>query len=277
MTIAWRPWSEGAPAGQWGGGLAIGAAFSAGLLGLQAMPATPPASAEDWLFHAGIAVAVLGLIDGLIRLPKVVRILIVVAVSAATIYLVLQPLTKGTTFSPPQWSGKEAATYIGAIVIAMTISFLILDRFAEKLRDGTVPLLMTISAGGLALYMMFSSSQSYGQRAGILTAAAAGIFIIAIWSKKLSVARGGVLAFVVLFGGLLATCYAYPDKPVPYRLVLIGLSPIIGLIPAVLPMRPWKRWIVCAIFAAIPLGISLIPAAIQFAHEFNAPKNVYEE
>lgn len=277
ITIAWRPWSKGSPRGQWAGGLAIGGSFFAGMLGLQPMPAMPPVAVEDWLVFAGIAVAVLGVIDGLIRLPKIVRIVIAVAVSGAIVYLVLIPLTRGSRFTPAQWSGKEAATWITVITIAMTLGFLVLERATQKLHDATVPLLMTMAAGTLGLYMMFSNSQSFGQRAGVIAAATGAIFAIAIWSKKVSLARGGVLAFVVLFGGLLATCYALVPNPVTYRLVLIGISPLVGLLPSVLPMRDWKRWIICAIFAAIPLGIALIPAAIQFAHEYNAPKESYSE
>ena len=62
MLLAWRPWSGGSPKGHWAGAFAIGAAFAAGLLGLQTRPAFPPNSAEDWLFHAAWIIAIIGLL-----------------------------------------------------------------------------------------------------------------------------------------------------------------------------------------------------------------------
>jgi hypothetical protein len=134
---------------------------------------------------------------------------------------------------------------------------------------------MTETAAALGLYMMFNGSQTYGQRAGIIAAVVGPVVVIALIWKKTSLARGGVLAFVVLLGGLLATCYAYPDKVVLTRLLLIAAAPVIGLIPAIAPLKGWKRLVACALLAAIPLGLAVVPAAVQFAHDFNAPKDGY--
>jgi len=188
---------------------------------------------------------------------------------------VLKPLTTGSTFTPATWSTKDAAMYIGAIALAMTVVFTLFEIGSERWKDAVVPLLMTETAAALGLYMMFNGSQTYGQRAGILAAAVGPVMLIAFIWKRLSLARGGVLAFVVLFGGLLATCYAYPDKVVLYRLLLIAAAPIVGLIPAITPLKGWKRYVACALLAAIPLGLAVVPAGMEFAHDFSAPKDGY--
>ena len=267
MLVAWRPWSSGSPKGYWGGALAIGAAFIAALINMQPRPAFPPALAEDWLFHVAWMVVIVGLVLAFVKVPFAVRAVIAAVTSAAVTYLVLQPLIKRT------WSAQESAIWVGSISAGMTLVFVLHEWISEKKHDASVPLVMALTAGGLGLFMMFSNSQSYGQRAGVLAAATAAITVVAIWSKKLSLARGGVLAFVLLFGGLLTTCYAYPDKVVPYRLLLIAAAPIVGLLPAITPLKGWKRWTAVVLLTALPLGGALLPAGLQFMKEFDAPKD----
>ncbi len=272
MLIATRPWSAASLRGYWAGPIAIGVSFSIGLLGLQTRPALPPASAEDWLFHVGWMIAIVGVLTAVIRLPVMVRAIVTAVASAAVLYLVLKPLTVGSTFTPATWTTKEAATYIGAAALAMTFAFVLFEIASERWKDAVVPLLMTETAAALGLYILFNGSTTYGQRGGILAAAVGPVVVIALTWKKTSLARGGVLAFVVLVGGLLATFYAYPDKVVLYRLLLIAAAPVVGLIPAITPLKGWKRLAACALLAAIPLGLAVVPAGIQFAHDLNAPK-----
>lgn len=275
MLIAWRPWSTGSPHGYWAGPLAIGVGFCVGLLGLQSRPTLPPTSAEDWLFHLGWMVAIVGLITAVVRLPLTVRAIVAALASAAAVYLVLRPLTIGSTFTPATWSTNQAAMYIGAITLAMTAAFVLFEIGSERWKDAVVPLLLTETAAALGLYMMFNGSQTYGQRAGILAAAVGPVMLIALRWKRVSLARGGVMAVVVLLGGLLTTCYAYPDKVILYRLLLIGAAPFVGLIPAFTPLKGWKRYVACALLAAIPLGFVVVPAGMEFAHDFSAPKEGY--
>ncbi len=275
ILVASRPWGAGGARGYWAGPIAIGVSFSIGLLGLQTRPQLPPTSAEDWLFHVGWMIAIVGLLTAVMRLPITIRAIVTALASATVLYLVLKPLTVGSTFAPATWTSNQAAAYIGLSALAMTVAFVLLEIASERWKDAVVPLLMTETAAALGLYMIFNGSQTYGQRAGIIAAAVGPVMVVALIWKKTSLARGGVMAIVALLGGLLATCYAYPDKVVLYRLLLIAAAPIIGLIPAVTPLRGWKRLVACALLAAILLGFAVVPAAIQFAHEFNAPKDGY--
>ncbi len=262
MLIAWRPWSASPAKGSWAGVLAVGGAVVVGLLTIDTVkwqwPGFPPHEAVDWLFFAGIAVAIVGLLDGLLTLWPELRALLVQLLATAVAYLVLQPIIQN------RWTGEQAVLRIAGFAAAAVAGWFVIERTSDRRPDALPPLILTMSAGGLAAYMMLSGSVTYGERAGVIAAALGPIVLIALWCRRLSLSRGAAMAFVILFGGLLAACAVYPVSPVAWRLITLAAAPLVGLGALWIPLRGWKSAALSIGLTLIALAVVMIPALIEF-------------
>lgn len=235
--LAWRPWSSGAPRGHWAAPVAMGLGMACGIVGLAyqfKVPGLPPQASKDWLFHAALAIVILGLLDALVPLWGEVRALLMAILAAAVSYLLIWRMAD-------RWPPHLLLSYIGLFALAMTAGSIAIERTSERVPGWLVPAVLLISALGVAPWPVLMGSADFSFRAGILVAMLVPWVIVAAWSKKLTLSRGGAGAFAIFYGSTLITSFALiSDVPV-WQAIVLAATPIVGLVPLWFPLKGWKR------------------------------------
>jgi hypothetical protein len=162
------------------------------------------------------------------------------------------------------WKAEFAVLAIsGSVIVAMAMWFLI-ERTSERHPTALPPLILMLTATGLSVYISLSNSLDMALRVGAIAATLGPIFVVALWRPRISLARGGAMAFVVLTAGLVAGHYAYTPEPVPWRLLVLAGLPFVGLSLLWLPWGGWKRWAISLGPVVIILATMLILAYRDF-------------
>jgi hypothetical protein len=221
-------------------------------------PGVPPLEAESWLIHAGIVVAVVGLLEALVSLWTELRALLVQALAITLLFLVLRPLVKNS------WPGQFSVLLIGSGAVAAMALWLLIERTSERHSTALPPAVLTIAIAGLAVFESLTNSLDMALRAGALAATLGPIALIALWRPRIALGRGGATAVAVLFAGIVGACYAYTPELVTWRLLTIAALPYVGLALLWLPWGGWKRWAIALGPVVIVLATILILAYRDF-------------
>jgi hypothetical protein len=261
LSVAWQPWkrSRGTPA-QWGGPIAAGAAFAATFVALQGpRHVFPPGSAIMWLFYVAVGFSLLGLMDSMTRLPKIVRTALVFVVAFCGAGLLLR-----FNFTNQTWDILHGAMWLGAIAGVAGLWWVSFEQSAAS--DGmTAPLAMAAVSGISALIIAVLVEQTTGQAMGAMAIALSVAIVLMIWSGKASLKRGTAMVVAGLGVNALAAAYFISSLPLRYVL-LLAFAPAmlwLGKIPAIHRLRPWMRVGVQIVLLLIPLGIAAVLAVQQ--------------
>jgi hypothetical protein len=261
LLVAWRPWRHnGWLPGFWGGPLAVGASFDTTFAALQGPGHVIRASsAIMWLFYIAVVFTLLALVDARSQLPRVVRGILVFAVTGAGAALLLQ-----FNFTNQTWDRVHGALWLGAIA---AIAVLWWASFEQSAVGGglTGPLAMAAVGGISALIIAVLVEQTTGQALGALAIALTVAVVLAAWSRRASVERGTAMVLAGIGVSALAGEYFISSLPFQYVL-LIAFAPVTlwaGRIPAVRRMRPWLRVVIQLVLLCIPLGIAAALAIVQ--------------
>ena len=273
VLIAWRPWRERAPndAGYWAGPVALAGSFVLSFVGASGRLAIPPIQVTDWLPYIAVAAAVIGVIDATLQFPRAARWAVGCACIAAATWLLIRPLPAET---------HSLATKLGWLVMRAVIwggCWIALDGLAQESPGISVPRDLLIVTAASAMVLMMSGSKLLGLLAGSLAASLA-VFVVVGAFASLSIARGGALVSATLLSGLLicGLFYASLTRPNAVLLMLATVLTSAARFPPVKKLAGWKRHVVQIALAALPAGLAVALAAVEFAKSFTASGSGYQ-
>lgn len=245
--------------GRWIGGIAIAGAAAAAQCAIGGSPRWPPGTGDAafWLVWFCAPVAVLGFFDALLRPPDWLRALILLIIARLGVRALLAPLAAHAS-ADVAW-GMEM--WVDGISAAAVLWWFTLETQAERLPGATVPLILAVVAGGCAV--MFGKTDNVKPAQAAMALAAIGLAAAALgWRvRSLSLARGGVLAFIVPLLGLMVFVhfYSYTEPPL-ISCGLILAAPLLawaGHLPGVRRLGSAWRFAVRLILVAIVVALAV--------------------
>jgi hypothetical protein len=267
MLLGWWRSGNASPRGEWAAAVALGLGLCIGYFNLTEahfIPSIPPASAVDWIFHIAWIVAVLGVILSLGRPRPWIAVALTMLTATIAAFLIMWPILR-RSYHP-----HERVVLLSIVAIAAGALEWSLDRAASRVRGVTMPLILAIPTAVLAMFLVFFASFPSGFRTGVIACVLLPMVVLAVFLKPLSVARGGVFVWVVLFISLLATTLMYPYDVTPAEVVLIAVAPLLGLLPLFTPLKGWKRLTACGVVMLVPLAYVMVPATQHLIADIRA-------
>jgi hypothetical protein len=218
FTIVGRLWK----ANNWADAIAVGVGYAVGHVVTAGWPAFLPIEATQWLPYFAIGVTLLAVIDTLLRPPGSVRAVVWFLCSAGMLLLLL--------YSKFQygWSLFAGVLWIAGLATALLLLTSFLDRTAQRDASISLPLVLTIVAGGTGLALMLSGSMLLGQLAFVLAGAFGAIAVVGMLLPNAINGRGIAPVSATLLGGLWLSGYFFSELP-PVSLLLLLASPIPAL------------------------------------------------
>lgn len=266
--IAWRPWSGASPRGHWAMTVALGLVLIVVVIRFAYQykpPGWPPAQAEDWLFWAGIALLLLGLLDAFVPLWGEVRALLYLILAAALCYLLIRGVAN-------RWEAHRVIVDITGPAVLIVLAGACIERTSEKNPGWAVPLVLLIAAGALAPWPLLHGSADFTFRAATLPVVLLPFVAVAAWAKQFTLSRGGAMAFAVLYGSMLVMCAGRLTDLPAWQAVVLAAAPVVPLIPLWTPLRGWKKPAVALAVALIMTLAVLIPAFVAWQKQQASPE-----
>jgi hypothetical protein len=260
MAMAWRPWRQepAGPRSTWAGALAIGGGFAAAFFGVVRRLPDPKRDVTDVLVIIAVAVMIAGTVDSVFTIPRWIRRLVAAGILATSYWLLLRPLSG--------MSATSLAGWLASLTLVLSVWWSLLDELANFERGPIVPVLLTIVSGSTAIVLMLSGSKLIGQLAGAVAAAIGGCTAIALFSRAVSLARGGVFATVSLVGAVLLCGYFYASLTVVNGSLLIAAALLTTAGHVALTGIPhgWKRAVAQIALVVVPAGLAVAIAGFEF-------------
>ena len=251
FTIVGRLWK----ANSWTDAIAVGVGYAVGHAVTAGWPAFPPIEATQWLPYFGIAVTLLAVIDTMLRPPGSVRAVIWLLCCAGILSLLL------TSKFKYGWSFSAGMLWIAALATAMLVLTSFLDRAAQRDASISLPLILTIVAGGTGLALMLSGSMLLGQLALVLAGAFGAIVIVGMLLPNSINGRGIAPVSATLLCGLWLSGYFFSELPSVSGL-LLSVSPIPALMLVFLDEsgNPRRGLLLRTILVAVPVALAVFLA-----------------
>jgi hypothetical protein len=198
-------------------------------------PALWPVARADRLFHFALLGAALGAVEAAVQVPVVVRWLVRAGACAGCAWALLPP-------ADPLWK----LALVGA---AAFVAWSALEWRASRVEGYGGPLVLVVVAGAGAQALAFGKSAFVGQLAGALSAAAGALVFYALLRPRLSLARGGVTAFMLV---------ALPLWICGWRLAKLPLesAALLSVAPVAAQRRGWLGALVACAAAAFAAYLS---------------------
>ena len=251
FTIVGRLWK----ANSWTDAIAVGVGYAVGHAVTAGWPAFPPVEATQWLPYFGIAVTILAVIDTLLRPPGLVRVVIWFFCSAGILSVLL-----ASKFQYG-WSLFIGILWIAGLATAMLVLTIFLDRVAQRDASISLPLILTIVAGGTGLALMLSGSMLLGQLALVLAGAFGAIVIVGTLLPNAVNGRGIAPVSATLLCGLWLSGYFFSELPsVSGVLLLVSPIPALMLVLFDESGNPRRGLLLRAILVAVPVALAVFLA-----------------
>jgi hypothetical protein len=230
LLVTW-PWRERG----WPLPVALGLGVLSCHVASVGFPAPWPVARADRLFHFAMLGAGLGAVEAAVRVPAVVRWLARAAACAGCAWALLLP-------ADPLWK----VALVGAAAFVAWSAF---EWRAARVEGYGGPLVLVVVAGAGAEALAFGSSGRLGQQAGALAAAAGPLVLYALLRPRLSLARGGVTAFMLV---------ALPLWICGWRLAKLPLesAALLAVAPVAVQRRGWLGALVALLAAAFAAYLS---------------------
>lgn len=251
LAIAGRLWRVS----NWVDAVALGVGYACGHIVTAGRPAFPPAEATQWLPYFAIGVAILGVLDTLLRPPGSLRALIWFLCCAALLRLLLSSKFQyGWSF----WGG---ALWIVVLAAGMLILTLFFDKATQRDASVSFPLIVAILAGGTGLSLMFSGSMLLGQLAIVLAAAAGAIALVGLLLPNTVNGRGIAPVASAVLAGLWLSGYFFAELSSATGL-LLAASPIPALMLVLFDESgsPRRGLLLRAVMVAVPVALAVFLA-----------------
>jgi hypothetical protein len=179
LLVTW-PWRERG----WPVPVALGLGVAASHAAAVGFPELWPVARADRLFHFAVLGGALGAVEAAVRVRAVVRWLVRAGACAACAWALLLP-------ADPPWK-------LAAVAGAAFVSWSALEWRAARVEGYGGPLVLVAVAGAGAQALALGRSAFVGQLAGALSAAAVPLVLYALLRPRLTLARGGVTAFMLV-------------------------------------------------------------------------------
>ena len=251
FTIVGRLWK----ANSWTDAIAVGIGYAVGHAVTAGWPAFPPIEATQWLPYFGIAGTLLAVIDTLLRPPGVMRAVVWFLGCVGILSLLL-----ASKFQYG-WSLFAGVLWIAGLATAMLVLTSFLDRVARRDVSISLPLILTIVAGGTGLALMLSGSILLGQLALVLAGAFGAIVIVGMLLPNAINGRAIAPVSATLLCGLWLSGYFFSGLP-PVSGFLLLVSPVPALMFVLFDEsgNPRRGLLLRAILVAVPVALAVFLA-----------------
>jgi hypothetical protein len=251
ITVVGRLWK----ANSWTDAIAVGVGYAVGHVVTAGWPALPPIEATQWLPYFGIGVAVLAIIDTLLRPPGSVRAVLWFLCSAGILLLLLNSKFQYG------WSLFVGVLWIAGLATALLVLTGFLDRTAQRDASISLPLILAIVAGGTGLALMLSGSMLLGQLAFVLAGAFGAVVIVGMLLPNAINGRGIAPVSATLLCGLWLSGYFFSELP-PVSALLLLVSPIPALMLVLFDEsgNPRRGLVLRTILVTVPVVLAVFLA-----------------
>jgi hypothetical protein len=251
IALTGRLWK----ANSWADAVALGFGYAGGYVVTAGWPAFPPAEATQWLPCFAVAIMLVGVLDTLLRPDASVRVVIWVLCCVGILRLLL-----GSKFQYG-WSFLEGALWIAILAAGMLVLASCLNAAARRDASISLPLILTIVAGGTGVALMLSGSLLLGQFAIVLAAAFGAILAVGLVLPRAVKGRGIVPVAVTLLSGLWLCGYFFAELPPASAFLLAGASiPALMLVTFDEDTDPWKGLLLRATVVTVPVALAVFLA-----------------
>lgn len=236
----------------WSGALAVGLAYPLGhRSSLEHWPAWNPASANEALLWTGVLAALGAAVAA--RLPRAASSALLGATAALSAWLVTRRVFER---SP-----------LGEQVLVLALSFAIgalvapaFDRFAERARGASAPLLLWLATSAGAVAMALAGTLVFAQFAASLAAVLGAAVVVALLARDVGFAHGLTAACIVQLSTLCLAAVQL-SRLGPTSALLVVLAPLAAFaVPRATQGR--RALLLRALAVAAPLALAV---ALAFA------------
>ena len=236
----------------WLTGLAVAIAWIVAACGIGGTPHWPPGSgdASYWLVWVSVPIAVLALLDALLKPPIWLRLPALLVLFGGCEALLLRPLAA----HPPSLAG----VWLIAIAAGAGLWWTSIEVCAQRFSGGFSGALVALQFAGAAAVLGISNDIKPSQECvALMGTALAAAMATGLWRRRLPLARGPALVWAVpLAGTFIVVHFYYYTEPPAAAVGLVLVSPILAFI-ADLPLlrRQGRRWQATIRLAAMLLAI----------------------
>ncbi|MFN8671218.1 MAG: hypothetical protein U0457_03935 [Candidatus Sericytochromatia bacterium] len=275
LFIAWKPLKKEDSAiaeGFWSFPLSIGLAFFISYWNMLGLPEMPPNESTQWLIFIALFSIIIGLIDGYIKLPKIINYIIKFLSVIGVSYISLFQLIKGS------WETNQSATNLGIVSVLGFIFYFLYEKnsnlkLAEEKEDVFSPIINTgLFIGGTAVLSLISSSLALAKFSGILGSIFIPLFLIALLKPTFSLKKSfSVISLMFIAIYINIWYFSYVKSTAGF--FVLALAPLIPLVSNLSFFKKFstiKIILIRAVLAIIPIILALL-----LSYDFNKKEDDY--
>ena len=277
----WQPWNRRATAdARWIFAPLVGLGFCIGYWNFELKLGWPPgANVLFLLFYSAVPIAILGLLDSLLKPPLWLRAIMLLILWRILVRLLLLPQI------PRQISESSAELWIDALSLMALVWWLTFEHLADRSPGVATPLILAALAGASAILLAMGwHIQASAAMAATLLAMSIAAMVLAAWNARISFSRGFAQTIALLLQLVLIHGYFYTDDTLTHwQQIWAGLllaSPLLaftGDLPIFRGRHPAWRLTARAIPVLIALGIVCAATVRDFVQADQAQPTMQDE
>ncbi len=281
ILAAWRPWNRRATAdARWIFAPIVSLGFCVGYWNFELKLGWPPGGNVLFLlFYFAIPLAILGLLDSLLKPPLWLRAIVLLLLWRIFVRLLLLPQI------PRQISGPAAELWIDALSLMALAWWLTFEHLADRSPGVATPLILAALAGASAILLAMGwHIQASAAMAAALAALSVAAMVLAVWNARISFSRGFAQTIALLLQLVLIHGYFYTDDALTTaQQIWAGLlvaSPLLaftGDLPVFRRRHPAFRLAARTIPVLIVLGIVCAATVRDFVQADQAQPTMRDE
>jgi hypothetical protein len=258
LAGVWRPWKPGPPPKKSFFALFSAIAFFVSYSLLLEVPPHPfgerTLAGLDWLLWIALLSAPLFLMEG------AGKALALRSLSAAAM---LAGLLRAMVVH--HWSPGMAVLWLGGAALSLALLWIVGAGLNERVEGATMPLVLLVSATGLALAAGLNGSVLLGQTTGILCASLGAATILGFWHPCFRLRSGDVCFALSLFFFLALGAYFFSDLPaLEGGLLAAGPAAARG-VEVLFRLRAIPRRNLAVVLAsAVPVVVAVVRSVLAF-------------
>lgn len=246
VAVAWRIWRTAAEVeGAWGASFGFLAGYALTHFQVVGAPEEFP-----WVLGIGVALAAGEATSSRLSwLPWLLR----AAAFPVSVYWLAAYGFQGTT---------SQVVWIGAISIAAVAVVGSLDRKAHRVGGATVPLVLFVTAIGVSLTLVMTSTARFAEAIGSLAAMAAAVGTVSLFRSRVRVSGGGVAVFMLIMVAVVSSAYAGLYDPDQYyagrSLAILAVAPHLVWVDRLFGLEENPGWTATSVrVGAVVIGVGV--------------------
>lgn len=258
LAGVWRPWKPGPPPKKSFFALFSAIAFFVSYSLLLEVPPHPfgdrTLAGLDWLLWIALLSAPLFLIEG------AGKALALRSLSAAAM---LAGLLRAMVVH--HWSPGMAVLWLGGAALSLALLWIVGAGLNERVEGATMPLVLLVTATGLALAAGLNGSARLGQTTGILCASLGAATILGFWHPCFRLRSGDVSFALSLFFFLALGAYFFSDLPALEGGLLAASPAAARGVEVLFRLRAIPRRNLAVVLAsAVPVVVAVVRSVLAF-------------